>query len=85
MIVKIFKSIPKGVLNAPSSKSYSHRYLIAAGLSNNESSVSNLYFSNDVLASLNCLSSFGCDYNVYENSVTFKNNENKNPQVFECN
>ena len=86
MIVKIFKSIPKGVLNAPSSKSYSHRYLIAAGLSKNTSTVSGLYFSNDVMASLNCLSSFGCDYILNDDSVTFRNVETINkPQVFDCN
>ena len=74
MKVKIFKSTPKGVLNAPSSKSYSHRYLIASGLANNPSTVSNIYFSNDVMASLNCLSSFGCAYKMDNNGVEFINN-----------
>ena len=84
MKVKIYKSTPKGVLNAPSSKSYSHRYLIASGLANNPSIVSNIYFSNDVMASLNCLSSFGCAYKMDNNGVEFINNSyiNDNP-IFE--
>ena len=86
MKVKIYKSTPKGVLNAPSSKSYSHRYLIASGLANNPSIVSNIYFSNDVMASLNCLSSFGCAYKMDNNGVEFINNSyiNDNP-IFDCN
>ena len=86
MKVKIYKSTPKGVLNAPSSKSYSHRYLIASGLANNPSTVSNIYFSNDVMASLNCLSSFGCAYKMDNNGVEFINNSyiNDNP-IFDCN
>ena len=83
MIVKIFKSTPKGELNAPSSKSYSHRYLLAAGLSSNTSTVSGLYFSNDVMASLNCLSSFGCDYILNDDSVTFRNVDKKEAKVFD--
>ena len=85
MIVKIFKSTPKGELIAPSSKSYSHRYLLAAGLSKNTSTVSGLYFSNDVMASLNCLSSFGCDYILNDDSVTFRNVDKKEVKVFDCN
>ena len=85
MKVKIYKSTPKGVLNAPSSKSYSHRYLIASGLANNPSTVSNIYFSNDVMASLNCLSSFGCDYILNDDSVTFRNVDKKEAKVFDCN
>ena len=85
MIVKIFKSTPKGELIAPSSKSYSHRYLLAAGLSKNTSTVSGLYFSNDVMASLNCLSSFGCDYILNDDSVTFRNVDKKEAKVFDCN
>ena len=75
MLVKIYKSTPKGVLNAPPSKSYSHRYLIAAMLANNESTISNIYFSNDVLATLDCLSSFGCAYKKAFDSVSFYKNK----------
>ncbi len=86
MLVKIYKSTPKGVLNAPPSKSYSHRYLIAAMLANNESTISNIYFSNDVLATLDCLSSFGCAYKKAFDSVSFYKNKTLNSKpVFNCN
>lgn len=86
MKVKIYKSTPKGVLNAPPSKSYSHRYLIAAMLANNESKISNIYFSNDVLATLDCLSSFGCAYKKDFDSVSFYKDETLNSRpIFNCN
>ncbi len=74
MKVIINKSKYSGTINVPSSKSYSHRYLIAAMLSSNSSVVSNIYYSNDVMATLNCMSSFGCEYKKDSNSVTVFNN-----------
>lgn len=85
MKVIINKSKYKGTVNVPSSKSYSHRYLIAAMLSENSSVVSNIYYSNDVLATLNCMSSFGCDYKKETNSVTvFNNNKIVENPIFDC-
>lgn len=86
MEVKIYKSNPKGTLYVPPSKSYSHRYLLAAMLANNISEISNIYFSKDILATLNCMSSFGCDYKIKDNSVVINNCNNKidNP-IFDCN
>ena len=86
MEVKIYKSNPKGTLYVPPSKSYSHRYLLAAMLANNISEISNIYFSKDILATLNCMSSFGCDYKVKDNSVVINNCNDKidNP-IFDCN
>ena len=49
MKVTIKKSSPIGTLYAPPSKSYTHRYLIASMLSDNESVISNVYFSDDVV------------------------------------
>ena len=45
MKVNIHKSKVKGTIKVPASKSYSHRYLLAAMLSNSASEISNLYFS----------------------------------------
>lgn len=85
MKVIINKSKYSGTINVPSSKSYSHRYLIAAMLSENSSVVSNIYYSNDVLATLNCMSSFGCEYKKDSNSVTvFNNNKVLEDPVFDC-
>ena len=86
MKVKIEKSKYSGTINVPSSKSYSHRYLLAAMLSKNSSVVNNIYYSNDVMATLNCMSSFGCDYKKDVNSVTiFNNNKVVDNPIFDCN
>ena len=62
MNIKLYKSILKGSVKAPSSKSYTHRYLIAAALANKLSTISNVSLSDDIYATLSCLASFGCDY-----------------------
>ena len=86
MEVKIYKSNPKGTLYVPPSKSYSHRYLLAAMLANNTSEISNIFFSKDILATLNCMSSFGCNYEVKENSVIVNNcNDIMDNPIFDCN
>ena len=86
MKIKIYKSKYNGTINVPSSKSYSHRYLIAAMLSTNSTVVNNIYYSNDVMATLNCMSSFGCEYKINENSVTvFNNNKVVDDPIFDCN
>lgn len=86
MKVSIKKASPKGTLYAPPSKSYTHRYLIASMLSNNESVISNVYFSDDVLATLSCVVSFGRAYKKDSNSITILNENNivKEP-IFNCN
>lgn len=85
MKVLLKKSTPKGVLNAPPSKSYSHRYLIGSALAKNICKVENIYYSNDIKATLNCLSSFGCAYKIDNTSVTFIDNTymSNNP-IFNC-
>ena len=74
MIVHIHKGLPIGEFKAPASKSYSHRYLIAAGLAK-DSGVSNLIFSKDILASLSCLEALDCSYIKKERSVFFENKD----------
>ena len=86
MKVKINKSIYKGKILIPSSKSYSHRYLIASMLSNSSCKVNNIYYSKDVQATLNCMSSFGCSYILNNDNVEIisSNNVILNP-IFDCN
>ena len=59
MTVKIIPSKVSGRVKAPSSKSMSHRLLICAGLSEGESTVENIAYSEDVLATLDCLELMG--------------------------
>ena len=70
MQVTINPSKCSGTIVAPPSKSMSHRLLICAGLSNGTSTISNIAFSDDVLATIDCLRALGANVETAENSVT---------------
>lgn len=59
MRVKISKGKASGIVSAPPSKSYSHRYLIAAGLTSDNVKISNIVLSDDVKATISCLKTLG--------------------------
>ena len=59
MQVKIQPSIARGIAQAPPSKSMAHRYLIAAALSNGKSVISDVEYSQDILATIDCLRALG--------------------------
>ena len=61
MKVKISPSLISGEVTAPPSKSMSHRFLICAGLSEGESLISNISYSEDILATLDCLEKMGAE------------------------
>ena len=74
MKVEIRKSKLSGSIVARPSKSYAHRYLYASCLSHGESIISNLDFSDDIKASLNCINAYGRKHIIdYEHGrVIFK-------------
>ena len=87
MLKKVYKSELKGEIIARPSKSFAHRYLIASALSDTESTISNVDFSNDIIATLNCIHAYGkSHYRDFEkNEVIFKNNSSKNFfPTFDC-
>ncbi|MBQ6907429.1 MAG: 3-phosphoshikimate 1-carboxyvinyltransferase [Clostridia bacterium] len=59
MKVKISPSNLSGKFSAPPSKSFAHRSIICAALSNGKSRIYNLQKSEDILATLDCISAFG--------------------------
>ncbi len=69
MTVKIKPSVLEGEVNAPPSKSMAHRLLICAGLSEGESVIDGVAYSEDILATLDCLSSMGCGIKKEETRV----------------
>ena len=69
MKVKIEKSLLKGEIAAPPSKSIAHRLLICAGLSEGESVIDNIAFSEDILATLDCLEEMGAEIERGESFV----------------
>lgn len=70
MTVNIKPSKLQGKVTAPSSKSMCHRLLICAGLSEGESKINNVLFSEDILASLDCLRTMGAHIKTDGDSVT---------------
>lgn len=58
-----------GSIAAPPSKSLAHRYLIGAALSKETCLLSGVDFSEDILASMDCLKSLGADISVDGNKV----------------
>ncbi len=69
MLAVIEKSRAEGKIGAPPSKSMAHRLLICAALSNGISEIKNIAFSEDILATIDCLKSIGAKFEIYENSV----------------
>ncbi len=59
MKVRIEPSIAHGEIVVPPSKSYAHRLLIVAALSQAESTVSNVALSKDIQATIDCLEALG--------------------------
>lgn len=57
--VKLSPSCPSGCITAPPSKSISHRALICAALAAGESTITNLAFSQDILATIDVLGAIG--------------------------
>lgn len=60
--VKIAPSRPSGCVTAPPSKSISHRALICAALAKGVSVISNLAFSEDILATVDALTAIGAKF-----------------------
>lgn len=70
MTLNIVPSSIKGEVTAPPSKSMAHRLLICAGLSSGESTIDNIAYSEDILATLDCLESMGAKIKKDDHSVT---------------
>ena len=72
MKVKIKKGLASGCVDAPPSKSMAHRMLICAGLSSGTSIVNGIAESEDILATIDCLSALGakCEKNGDSIKVT---------------
>ena len=65
-------SVAKGVAAAPPSKSMGHRMLICAGLSGGPCQVKGIAPSQDMMATLDCLSAMGVQYDWQGDTVTLR-------------
>ena len=59
MNVRINPGTARGIMEAPPSKSMAHRLIICAGLAEGESVIANVDFSQDILATMDCLTALG--------------------------
>lgn len=78
MKVKINSCTLKGEVYAPTSKSMAHRLLICAALAKGESVISRVTFSEDILATLDCLEAMGAKYSINGDTVTINGIEDFN-------
>ena len=71
MIVTIKKGCAAGSVAVPPSKSYAHRMLVCAALAEGADTVRGISDSEDMSATLDCLSALGAVYVKNDNTVTF--------------
>ena len=69
MQATIVPGIAQGTVLAPPSKSMAHRYMIAAALSDGKSLIDNISYSEDILATIDCIRAIGATVNEYEDHI----------------
>ena len=70
MNITVNKSIARGEVKAPPSKSMAHRCLICAALAEGVSVLSGVAFSQDILATLDCIRALGAKVSIEGDMVT---------------
>ncbi len=81
MNAKIFKSEISGEVEAVKSKSYLHRAIILAALSNKSTEIDGFYPSDDVLATVNCVKNLGVEINIENDKLTVFPDGNPKPNA----
>ena len=86
MIAKFKPCRLKGQISAPPSKSMAHRYLIGAALSKEKCLLTGVDYSEDILASIDCLKALGAEVNIQNDTVSInpKNFMKAENPVLEC-
>lgn len=75
---------PSGTIKLPSSKSYCHRYLIAAFVSGENTKINNFNYCDDTIATINCLETLGAKFKKTKTSVSLQSiNMPKDEPVFD--
>lgn len=72
MNAKIIPTRLQGIVNAPSSKSLSHRYVIAAALSDGVSVIRNVTDSKDISATVDAMTALGAEIHGNGSEITVK-------------
>ncbi len=80
MRVKIKSGKAAGAIQAPPSKSMAHRYLIAAALAEGTSRIVGVEYSQDILATIDCLRALGVEIVCVDDTVTVRGGTRFSPQ-----
>lgn len=87
MTVTIEPSTAHGRMEAPPSKSMAHRMLICAGCAEGTSVISNVDFSEDILATQDCLRALGAEISCSGSTVTIRGTDMRaanRPAALDC-
>ncbi len=88
MNVKIVPSVAQGQVSAPASKSYAHRLLIAAALSQGVSVIESIGTNSDIVATISCLKGMGAKIEMNGTTATVQGvniSERKESMSLFCN
>ncbi len=69
MIAEFTPSVARGTLTAPQSKSAAHREIISSCLSDGKSTVENIAYSEDILATVDCMKALGAQISLNGSSL----------------
>ena len=87
MNIRIEKSVARGEIIAPPSKSYAHRLLLCGALAQGESEIKGIIDSEDMLATLDVISALGASTEIKNQTAYIKGaklKENKGTLKFNC-
>ncbi len=79
MTVTIYPSKPTGQVKAPPSKSMAHRLLICAGLASGKSRIEGISYSEDILATIDCLKALGAEIETGDTYAEVTGTDPKGP------
>ncbi|MGI0018584.1 MAG: 3-phosphoshikimate 1-carboxyvinyltransferase [Nitrosotalea sp.] len=83
MKCKVGKSILTGTITCPPNKSYSHRAIFLAAMSDGKSTLRNVLLSRDTLATVNACKIFGAKIEINDSTVTVESDGRITPQTLE--
>ena len=86
MVATFKPSVLSGTISAPPSKSMAHRFLLGAALSGENCVLSGVDFSEDILATIDCLKALGAKIKIKDDTVSInpKGFMNKINPILEC-
>jgi len=85
--VKITPGKLKGEVKIPPSKSMAHRAVICASLSNGRSKITNIEYSDDIIATINAMRALGAEIEIFDDHLEIDGSRvfSKNVGEIDCN